>query len=303
MGRRNLIRRLWILLVTKLGWIRTVLRRIPGLPRAGTYTDMHTAVTFRAVTDAVLPRTPALESELGAEYVPGGVDVDLDTFAVTYVNNAFQFGLPHVGPRGNLPLAAPVANALDIAALKLLSRGRNESHPSPDRPLELFGGGAGSVIDVAAAAGPFAMLSREDRLRAISVLDEIEIEVAPFRGLEFEIDGGLVGQLVVGFTELLYYSEWQGYEAFTRPPSERVHSNDPSEVQSWRQTGYPGYASGYAALRGYVGTDESPLGGGDGWTVLDEDGDRRVSIVRESGSFRENDYDTSGYEEPYPEDD
>ena len=101
---------------------------------------------------------------------------------------------------------------------------------------------------------------------------------------------------------MIYYSEWQGYDGFDRPPSELTHANDPATVQSWRQTGYPGFAPGYAALRGYLGTDDGPLGGGDVWTTLDESTATPVRITHESGSFRENDYDTSDYEEPFPED-
>jgi hypothetical protein len=70
-------------------------------------------------------------------------------------------------------------------------------------------------------------------------------------------------------------------------------------VQSWRQTGYPGFSDGYAALRGYLGSDDGSLGDGEVWTTIDESGS--VRIVREPGSFRENDYDTSDYAEPYPE--
>jgi len=61
---------------------------------------------------------------------------------------------------------------------------------------------------------------------------------------------------------MLHYSEWQGYDEFDQPPSERVHPNDPAAVQSWRQTGYPGFVDGYVALRGYVGTPDGPLGDG-----------------------------------------
>jgi hypothetical protein len=66
----------------------------------------------------------------------------------------------------------------------------------------------------------------------------------------------------LGFAEILHYSEWQGYDEFDQPPSERVHPNDPAAVQSWRQTGYPGFVDGYVALRGYVGTPDGPLGDG-----------------------------------------
>ncbi|RXK48523.1 hypothetical protein [Halorientalis pallida] len=198
---------------------------------------------------------------------------------------------------GNVPIAGPVAAVLDLSATELLDRGDNEDEPSVDRALTLLEPDDAAAWAVRFAAGPFSKRSRRDRLRAIGLLDGYELELSPVSGFLFEADAGLVGQLVVGFAEVIYYSEWQGYDEFTRPPSQREHPNDPAAVQSWRQTGYPGDASGYAALRGYVDKPDSPLGGGDVWKDLDGD----VRIARDSGNFRENDYETSGYEEPYPE--
>lgn len=260
--------------------------------------DPHTRVTFRAITDAVVPETPTLAEDIGPEHAAGGLAIDLDEFAITYVDDGFQFGLPHLGPQGNMPIADPIAHVLDTAALTLLERGDNEAEPSLDRALSLLGPDDPPAAKPEDAVGPFAKLSRRDRLRAISLLDEFEIEFSPTDDDLFELDAGLVGQLVIGFIEMIYYSEWQGYDDFTDPPNQRDHPNDPSAIQSWRQTGFPGFANGYAALRGYVGVDDGPLGDGDTWTTVNETSG--VRIVRESGSFRENDYDTSGYEEPFP---
>ncbi|WP_066414035.1 hypothetical protein [Halorubrum aethiopicum] len=260
--------------------------------------DPHTRVTFRAIADAVVPETPALAEEIGPEHVAGGLAIDLDEFAITYVDDGFQFGLPHLGPQGNIPIADPIAHVLDAAALTLVERGDNEAEPSLDRALSLLGPDDPSAAKTEDAVGPFAKLSRRDRLRAIAILDEFEVEFTPTDHDLLELDAGLVGQLVVGFMEMIYYSEWQGYDEFTQPPSRREHPNDPAAVQSWRQTGFPGFANGYAALRGYVGTADGPLGDGDAWTTIDES--TGVAIRREPGSFRENEYDTSGYEEPFP---
>jgi hypothetical protein len=287
--------------VERIGrWLRAVWRALTSLVELlGEFVglradvDPHTRVTFRAVVDAVVPETPALAADVGPEHVPGGLAVGLDDFVITYVDDGFQLGVPHLGPRGNVPLADPVAQTLDSAALTLLDRGENVAAPSDDRAYELL---TPDETVRKRAIGPFARLSRRDRLRAIAILDEFEIELSPTDGDLFEVDAGLVGQLVVGFTEMIYYSEWEGYDEFDQPPSQRVHPNDPAAVQSWRQTGYPGFADGYAALRGYLGSSEGPLGDGRTWTAFDG-----VGIVRESGSFRENDYDTTGYEEPYPE--
>ena len=262
-------------------------------------TDHHTVLTFRAVADAVVPRTPDLADELDAEHVPGGPDVGLGDYLVGYVNGLFQFGLPGLGPRANLALAAAVADALDAAALALLERGGNADEPSREHALDLLD--PADPDSVADDAGAFATLAREDRLRAVDLLEEFEVELRSLEGEPFEFDAGLVGQLVVGFTEMIYYSEWKGYDEFPAPPGDLEHPNDPSAVQGWRQTGYPGFSPGYAALRGYLGTDDGTLGGGDVRTTVDGDTASPVRLSRESGRFRENDYDTSDYEEPFPE--
>jgi hypothetical protein len=245
--------------------------------------DPHTRVTFRAATDAVVPETPDLADELGPEHGPGGLAIDLEDFMIGYIDAGFQFGLPVLGPAGNLPLADPIAHALDLAALALVDRGENESPPDDDRPVRLAEPDESRAA--VTAAGTFAKLSRRDRLRAIGLLDEFEFAVRPGADDLLEFDAGLVGQLVVGFTELVYYSEWQGYETFLGPPSQRRHANDSAAVQSWRQTGFPGVADGSASLRGYLGAADSDLGAGDVWTDLDE-ADGSVAITHDSGTFR-----------------
>lgn len=301
MGISALWHRLVLLASQTVGLLASLARRTVDWGERYPDREVYAEVTFRAAVDAVVPETPELGDELGAEHVPGGLDVDLDEFVVEYVDRGFQFGLPAVGPSGNLALAGPIANVLDVAALRLLARGENEDDPSVDRAVELLERGDAPASKVEAVAGTFSKLSRRDRLRAIAILDDLEPVIRPTEDALFEIDGGLVGQLVVGFTELIYYSEWEGYDEFVQPPSQRDHPNDPEAVQSWRQTGYPGFADGYAALRGYLGTDEGSLGDGETWATIDGGGDRAVKILHEPGSFRENDYDTSDYEEPYPE--
>ena len=301
MVAENFLDRWRFVVIEKLRKLELVVRRLPGVPGSSTYRELHTRLTFRATVDAVIPRTPELEAELGPEHVPGGNDIDLAEFLIEYVDGGFQLGLPHVGPIGNAPLAKPVANVLDTAALALLARGDNEDDPKKERAATLLDTDEGSGVSVTLAAGPFARLSRQDRLRAISLLDQIETSVTLPEETLLEFDGGLVGQLVVGFTALIYYSEWEGYDEFDQPPSERTHSNDPEDVQSWRQTGFPGFEDGYSALRGYLGTPDGSLGAGETWTTIEESAESAVNIYLESGSFRENEYDTSDYEEPYPE--
>ncbi len=266
-------------------------------------TDPHTRLTYAAVVDAVVPRTPALATELGAEHVPGGLAVGLDAYLVTYVNDLFS-GLTRLGDRtGDLRLAEPVALVLEAAAVELVATGGNEDAPSPRFARELCDRSTtiDEVVDVA-AGGLFPRLSRRDRLNALTLLDELAVDLSVLADRLpvplVESDGGLVPTLVVGFTEVIYYSEWQGYADFTAPPSGRAFTDDPGAVQSWRQSGYPGNADGYAAFRGYWGDADRSLGAGEHYR---DSGDHALYL--ESGEFRDNDYDTSDYEERYATED
>ncbi|WP_254829788.1 hypothetical protein [Haloglomus salinum] len=291
---------------------------LPGTARGTTppTTDPHTRVTFAAAVDAVVPPTPDLPENdetdaddvddgkqyghVGEEHVPGAVEVGVDEYMITYVNSLLGIGSEELGLTGELRLAELVGLVLDAAATELVARGENTVPLDPGRVLDLL-----ALRDIAAdprslAAGPFAKLSRTDRLRALAMLDEKELDTAELPGPLVEADAGLVPQLIVGFSEVIYYSEWQGYDDIGGPPSERSHPNDPDSVQSWRQTGYPGFEDGNAAFRGYWGAPDSSLGGGRTWkTYKGPQGPRQLTF--ESGAFRENDYDTSDYEEVYPE--
>lgn len=258
---------------------------------------LYTQIAFRALIDSVVPETPELATEFGDDIVAGGLDVGLADFMITYVNNMFSLDVPLLSEDGNLQIAKPFAKILDSAALKLVILGMNESGMSFDRPLELFDDDEASTIELYLKSGPFSKLERQDRLRAIGLLDEFELELSLPGNTFFEFDAGLIGQLVVGFTETVYYSEWNGFETFFVPPSQREHSNDPADVQGWQQTGFPGIVDGYAELRGFMSVQDTDLGDGQSWKSI-TDG---VDITIEPGEFEENDYDTSDYEEPYPE--
>ncbi len=269
-------------------------------------TTPFTRANYRAVVDAVVPRTPELAEELGDEHVAGGLDIGLDEFLITFVDNLFTVG--SVGETdANLPLAEPVAALLDVAALQLIATGEHSEPPTLDRVLELLD--VDDLLDVDELANDperalqqslFAGLSREDRLRAIEKLDAIDVDTAFLPGPVTEVDAALVGQLVVGFVEVIYYSEWQGYDDITEPPGERGF--DEHDIQSWNQTDFPGVIDGAAALRGYWSKPGTSLGDGATWETIETDGGRPIQLRSQPGRFEENDYDTSDYEEIFATD-
>ena len=279
-------------------------------------TDPTTRATFRAIVDAVVPETPALAAELGSEHESGGLEVGLEDYLLAVTNSIFSmWDAPELviaagvdeeieagpvevdvsqevrteqDPEANARLAELVGKICDAAAAELLARGRNEESPDPTR-FE--------------AGGTFASLSRQDRFRALALLDEREVEETRLPGPATESSGALVPQLLVAFTEGIYYSEWQGYDEFRVPPGERAFSEtvDGERLQSWQQTDFPGIIDGAAAFRGYWGAPGASLGEGRVWKSYGEDGDigPTARIYREAGEFADDDYDTDGYEEPF----
>ena len=306
---------------------RTLLRGVAGAgalaafpsteaaARLAAETDPTTRATYRAIVDAVVPETPEVAEELGEEHRPGGLEVGLDAYLVEFVDTLFSawdapeltasiaaelsVEAPDEAPadaevtlsasfdyrqrrEANARLAELVAKVCDVAAVELLARANNESPPDPTR----FEGG-----------GPFASLERRDRLRALAMLDEKEFDTADLPGPVREGTAGLVPQLVVAFAQVVYYSEWEGYEDISAPPSEREFDGD--GIQSWAQTDFPGIVDGAVAFRGYWGGPRSSLGEGRVWkTITDGSGPPR-KLYFEPGAFAEDDYDTADYEEPF----
>lgn len=295
-------------------------------------TDPHTRDVFRSIADAIIPRTPELDPELGAEHGPGALDAEIERYliwdfdhfqevraeALTSVSperfevdfapargvgdalepldadrllagstldpladelgldaatlDLLDFGtlerfavsvadVPEAGPADldvvvetanesthrvmqNYPYAEALAVAFEVVAAEFVARGGNHEPPAPAR-------------DQFPAGGLYVRLEPMDRLRCLQfVLDESVVDllddaigaVLPTVGvLKFAVMG------VFGLTTLGYYSEWAAYgETKTDTPNERALADDPDEIVSRKQTGYPGPSPGYAEHRGFA---------------------------------------------------
>ncbi|GAB3804796.1 hypothetical protein [Virgibacillus kimchii] len=137
-----------------------------------------------------------------------------------------------------VPLAYPTAVMLDIAANQLVN-----SHQVKPLAQSLFTGG-----------GMFSQLSRENRLRTLSALESLEIDLYLLPP-PFQNNGGMVKHVtdaINRFSVFGFYSEWPGY-GLTRlyPPNDRQLEFFPP---GWQQAGYPGVALGYRDFRGFLFT-------------------------------------------------
>ena len=185
----------------------------------------YTRGTFAALVDALIPETPELEAR-GPEHVPGGLAVGLEEAVIERVNGFVETrGIASLAGDA-VPLAPAVAALLDTAAGELLLRRRAEDGlQSPDEPF---------------AAGPFCRLSREDRLRALRLL---EAEGA-FAALAERFDAAALGtvQFLASSLPILVASVYY---------AETTAEDGEARSLGWRQAGYPGPADGYPVMLGY----------------------------------------------------
>jgi hypothetical protein len=96
-------------------------------------TDPHTRDTYRAIVDAIVPRTPQLEAELGPEHVPGGLDVELEKFLIWDFNHFQEIRLETL--RTPVETRAPSAGGGSGGLSEML----------PDPGLGGLGGGDGGT--------------------------------------------------------------------------------------------------------------------------------------------------------------
>lgn len=187
----------------------------------------YTQGTFAALVDALVPETPEL-ADRGEEHVPGGLAVDLDEAIIDRVNNFLEThgGAAVLGD--TVPLAPAVATLLDVAAVELVVRRRNEE-------------GLGDPADEF-SRGVFARLSRRDRLRALRLLEDEGL----FARMADRYDSAGLGAIQFLASSLPILVEFVYY-------SETTADGDDKTVRSlgWKQADYPGPADGYRVGMGY----------------------------------------------------
>ncbi|WP_134699375.1 hypothetical protein [Ammoniphilus sp. YIM 78166] len=181
--------------------------------------DSHTRATFQALVDAILPATSKITVPGRNERVTGASDVCLYKFVIQELDHSHKM---------DIPFSEATAQLLDVAAAELLVKGLAKL-PFQGTP---FPGG-----------GPFSALLRHDRLRAIDLLDQLNIELHTLP-IPYKDNAPLILTMMNSLNQITmfgYYAGWRDYgiEPYSFP-------------QSWIQVGYPGPAFGYRDFRGFV---------------------------------------------------
>ncbi|WP_435077839.1 hypothetical protein [Halococcus sp. AFM35] len=135
--------------------------------------DPHTVDTYRAIVDAIVPRTPQLESELGPEHVPGGLDVGLEKFLIWDFNH-FQ----------------------EVRAEMVTEKGLLDGPSDAEMPVNMFETGL-DLRNLGGLVGPDSALDAVLNLTDISILDLDVSEEA----LEEQLSFGPLERYEVSFAE------------------------------------------------------------------------------------------------------
>lgn len=103
-----------------LSMSNTTVAQAQGVLEDPLSTDPHTRDTYRSIVDAIIPRTPELEAELGPEHVPGGLDVELEKFLIWDFNHFQEIRIEMVTEKAGSGPKMPVSlleTALDTTGL------------------------------------------------------------------------------------------------------------------------------------------------------------------------------------------
>ena len=159
--------------------------------------DPHTKATFAALVDAIIPSTPELTAQYGPNMTVGGVNLGIDEFVIWELDHSLSIQM--YLDLTSVPLSTPIASMLDVVATTLIASGQSKH----TRHAPSFPGG-----------GSFAALSRKNRIRTLSLLEQIDVDLGtlptPFTNQ---------ARLVISSIDVLnryvifgFYSEWSAYE-------------------------------------------------------------------------------------------
>ena len=193
--------------------------------------------TFQALVHAIIPPHLRYKDFLGTVDVAGAQEVNVYEYVIWILDHSIAF---QVKDQLNLySMSKSTAELLDAGAVQLIQTGQNLY------PLN---------VTAFPSGGPFAALSPIDRLRAITLIERLGIDLDKL-SVPYKNNPGLVRNMMDVLNELPlfgHYSEWTAYG------TTRLFSPEYRRVEhfplGWFQTGYPGPSFGYRDFRGFLAT-------------------------------------------------
>lgn len=190
--------------------------------------------TFQALVHAIIPPHHRYSVQ-----VAGAQELHVYEYVLWILDHSIDLPVKKQLNLVNGSMSKSTAELLDAGAARLIQTGQNLY------PLN---------TTVFPCGGPFSALSPIDRLRAITLLERLDIDLENV-SIPYKNNPGLVRNMMDVLNELSmfgYYSEWTAYG------TTRLFSPEYRRVEHfplvWFQTGYPGPSFGYRDFRGYLAT-------------------------------------------------
>lgn len=195
----------------------------------------HTNATYKALNAAVIPESQDPAKKQGSIQLSGTSEHGIDEYHIWSLNHCLSQTMLRMV--FNIPLAKPTAKLLDKASVQLI-KNRGNKEPINSKTLH--------------EAGAFAALAPGDRLRALTLLEQLKVHPLSLPIPFFNNPGLLLSTLgtVMMLITFGHYSGWSGYGSTSlETPEKRTAEYFPA---CWKQIGYPGTSKGYHGLRGYL---------------------------------------------------
>lgn len=193
--------------------------------------------TFQALVDAIIPPHFRYKDFLGTVHVAGALELHVYEYVIWIVEHSIALPVKEQLYLVNGTMSKSTAELLDAGAAQLIQMGQILY------PLN---------VTVFPCGGPFSALSPLDRLRAITLIERLDINLENL-SIPYKNNPVLVRNMMDVLNELPmfgHYSEWTAYGT-TRlfSPEYRIVEYFPF---GWCQTQYPGPSFGYRDFRGFI---------------------------------------------------
>ena len=191
--------------------------------------------TFQALVQAIIPSSPFMTNSLGYVQLPGALEYKVYKYVIWILNHSISY--PVEVKLNVRSMALSTAELLDLGADQLVQTCQNVS------PLNLSRFPQG---------GLFSKLSPFDRFRALTLIENLELNVN-YLSPPYQNNPNLIRQMVVVLNQLTmfgFYSEWTGYGATSQcPPNLRRVEYFPI---GWMLSNYPGPSYAHRDFRGFL---------------------------------------------------
>jgi hypothetical protein len=199
--------------------------------------NLYIRSTFQSLVQAIIPPHLRCNKSLGIVHVSGALEFYVYEFVIWTLEHSIAHPVKAQLKLDNRSMSKATAELLDVGAAQLIQTNQLLY------PLNVYTFPGGGI---------FSALSPIDRLRAITLIERLEINLENL-SIPYKNNPGLVRNMMDVLNELPmfgYYSEWTAYG------TTRLFSPEFRRMEyfphGWFQTHYPGPSFGYRDFRGFL---------------------------------------------------